>query len=106
MKKSLLVAALVLFLGSLEAQIISVRKTFINAVTYQTNSTINSEVNKGVNAIFNAPGKIFNKVKRSNANTNTNGNGNVNTNTNTSVNTGVMNNPQDSNSAGMIGKAV
>lgn len=97
MEKPSLVAAFVLISSVLQAQIISVKKTFSNAVTNQANNTINNEVNKGVNAIFNAPGKIFNKVKQSK----NNGGANVGTNVNPSMNTSVMNNPQDTNSAGI-----
>ena len=44
-------------------QIIDIRKTAENAAINQTNQTINTEINNGVNAVFQAPGKIFRKIK-------------------------------------------
>jgi len=98
MKKAVLITVLVLIFNALQAQIISVKKTFNNAMTNQTNNTINNEVNKGVNAIFTAPGKIFRKVKDSKNNTNNTVNNSSNT---VSTNTSVTGNPQESNSAGI-----
>jgi len=46
-----------------QCQIIDIKKTAENAVINQTNQTINTEINNGVNAVFQAPGKIFRKIK-------------------------------------------
>ncbi len=54
---------MVLVTVSGHAQIVNVGKAFNNAMVNKTNSTINSEVNKGVNGIFDAPGKIAQKTK-------------------------------------------
>jgi len=46
-----------------QCQIIDIKKTVENTVINQTNQTINTEINNGVNAVFQAPGKIFRKIK-------------------------------------------
>jgi OmpA-OmpF porin, OOP family len=56
------------------AQIIDVKKTAENAVINRTNQVINDGINMGVNAIFNAPGKIYRKIKDNKNNKNQNGN--------------------------------
>jgi OmpA-OmpF porin, OOP family len=53
------------------AQIVDVKKAVGSAMTTQTNSTIYSATNQGVNALFNAPGKIFRKIKSNKQNTST-----------------------------------
>ncbi len=80
MKKLILIPFLGLFAA--QAQIISVKKTFNNAVVNQTNNAIYNEVNKGVSSVFSAPGKIFRKIK---ANSEANSNGGVGNQSNTSV---------------------
>lgn len=52
--------------SGVHGQIIDIKKTAENAAVNQTNQTINNDINNGVNAVFQAPGKIFRKV-RSNA---------------------------------------
>jgi hypothetical protein len=63
MKNIKLTPALLLIFATSQAQVVSVTKTVGTAVTNQTNNTIYNGVNKGVSAVFNAPGKIFRKVK-------------------------------------------
>jgi OOP family OmpA-OmpF porin len=63
MKKIGITAVLLLVLTYLHAQVVSVSKTVGTAVTNKANSTIYNGVNQGVSEIFNAPGKIFRKVK-------------------------------------------
>lgn len=46
------------------AQIIDIKKTAENAILSQTNQTINTGINKGVNAVFQGPGKIYQKIKQ------------------------------------------
>lgn len=58
----LLISAFALAVSA-RGQIIDIKKTAENAAINQTNQTINNEINNGVNAVFQAPGKIFRKVK-------------------------------------------
>lgn len=68
MKKTMLFAAFAGVTLVSPAQIISVKKTIGNAMTNQTNNTINNAANQGVNSLFSAPGKIFRKIKSSKQN--------------------------------------
>jgi OOP family OmpA-OmpF porin len=92
MKKIKITAALFLVFALAQAQVVSVKKTVGTAMTNQTNNTIYNATNQGVNALFNAPGKIFRKVKSKSTT-------NPSANNNTSVNTVVSTNNQDSNSS-------
>ena len=63
-----------MFTLSCPAQIIDVKKTAENAIINRTNDVINNGINIGVNAIFNAPGKVYRKIKDNKNNKNQNGN--------------------------------
>jgi|GEM_PF-2165046 len=71
MKKIKITTVLLLAFAFAHAQIVNVKKTVGTAVTNQTNNTIYNDVNQGVSAVFNAPGKIFRKVKSNKQNATT-----------------------------------
>lgn len=97
MKKPILLAAFVGITMASAAQIVSVTKTVGSAVTNQANNSIYNAANQGVSSVFNAPGKIFRKIKsKSSSNNSSTTNSTVNT---TAVNTTVSTNNQDTNSA-------
>ncbi len=66
-----LTTVLLLIYASAQAQVVSVTKTVDNAVINQTNNSIYNTSNQGVSSIFNAPGKIFRKVKSNKLNSST-----------------------------------
>jgi len=63
MKEMKTITLLLLIVASTQAQVVSVSKTVGTAVTNKANNTIYNGVNQGVNEVFNAPGKIFRKIK-------------------------------------------
>jgi OmpA-OmpF porin, OOP family len=80
-----------------QAQVVSVTKAVGSAVTNQTNNTIYNTTNQGVSSVFNAPGKIFRKIKsKSSSNSSSTNSTTVN---NSSGSSTVSTNNQDSNSA-------
>lgn len=101
MKKIKVTLVLLIAFALAQGQIVSVKKTVGTAMTNQTNNTIYNATNQGVNALFNAPGKIFRKVKsKSSANASTSNTSVNNTSVNsTPVNAGVSTTNQDSNSS-------
>ncbi|HEV8512421.1 MAG TPA: hypothetical protein VGQ59_04065 [Cyclobacteriaceae bacterium] len=94
MKKIAIPVLLLTFCFAEAAQIVDVSKTVGTAMTNKANNTIYNGVNQGINEVFNAPGKIFRKIKSKPSTTTP---PSVTTNTGT-VNTPVTNG-QDSNSS-------
>ncbi len=72
MKKIKITVVLLLTFAFLKAQVVSVTKTVGSAVTNQTNNTIYNAANQGVSSVFNAPGKIFRKIKSNKQNSTNN----------------------------------
>lgn len=85
------------------AQIVDVKKAVGNAMSNQTNNTIYNATNQGVSAVFNAPGKIFRKIKSKRQNSST---GPTVVSDPGNVNVPVNNNPIENPSGLSIAKTV